>query len=168
MRTTQAPLVDAALSFHGFPKDSSGTLAADLRYSYDRVSRYGPWSRHLGFYTRYGDVRPLLDRVDDRFVIFGAGEEVSLSFDATTLPPLPTGWTRDYLFYANGYVKDMDFYGAHAQTVTPLPFGGMKAYPYAPEVHYPRANADYLLEWNTREVASESWPSYRLEFESTR
>jgi hypothetical protein len=168
MRTTVAPLVDAALSFHGFPKDSSGTIAADLRYSYDRVSRYGPWSRHLGFYTRYGDVRPLVERVDDRFVIFGAGEEVSLDFDAGALPPVPAGWTRDYLFYANGYVKDMDFYGAYAQTVAPLPFAAMKTYPYASDVRYPRANSEYLLEWNTREVSSEAWPSYRLEFESTR
>ncbi len=164
MRTTTAPLVSAALAFHGFPADTTGTIAADLRYSYDRVSRYGPWSRHLGFYTRYGEVRPLLDRVDDRFVIFGAGEEVSLEFDARALPPLPAGWTRDYLFYANGYVKDMDFYGAYARTVAPLPFRAMKSYPYAADAQYPASNSDYLLEWNTREVSSAAWPSYRLEF----
>jgi Flp pilus assembly protein TadD len=164
LRTTTAPLVNAALSFHGFPQDTAGTIAADLRYSYDRVSRYGPWSRHLGFYTRYGEVRPLLDQVDDRFVVFGAGEEVSLEFDGAALPPVPAGWTRDYLFYAHGYVKDMDFYGAYAQTVAPLPFGAMKTYPYASDLRYPRANSEYLLEWNTREVSSEAWPSYRLEF----
>jgi hypothetical protein len=60
----------------------------------------------------------------------------------------------------------MDFYGSYAQTVAPLPFAAMKTYPYGSDVHYPRANSDYLLDWNTREVSSEAWPSYRLEFQT--
>ena len=153
LRTTTAPLLSANLAFRGFPRETTGTPAADLRYAYAPVSQYGPWARHRGFYTRYGDVTPLVRSVEDHFVIFGAGEEVSLEFDATALPPLPAGWTRDYLFYANGYVKDMDFYGRYAQTVTPLPFADMKTYPYEAPRSYPAANDSYLLEWNTREVA---------------
>ena len=61
-----------------------------------------------GDFTRYGDVRLLLNEADDRFVIFGRGEEVTLKFNAHGLPHLPRGWKRDFLFYSNGYCKDMD------------------------------------------------------------
>ena len=164
VRRSEAPLRAASLSFRGFPRETSGTIGADLRYVYDQVSRYGPWARHRGFYTRYGPVTPLASSIDDRFVIFGAGEEVSLEFDASALPPLSPGWTRDYVFYVHGYVKDMDFHAAHAQTVTPLPFAAMGRYPYAPGLSYPAAHHDYLLEWNTRPVDVESWPSYRTDY----
>ena len=66
--------------------------------------------------------------------------------------------------YVNGYVKDMDFYAAHAQTVAPLPFKSMPGYPYPADVAYPDRNRDYQLEWNTREVADEGWPSYRFSY----
>ena len=51
----------------------------------------GPYARHRGFYTKYGDVTPLLRRAEDHFVIFGSGDDVALDFDATTLPPLQAG-----------------------------------------------------------------------------
>ena len=159
LRTTTAPLLPS-ISRSGA---SRARQPARRRRTCDKhanppVSQYGPWARHRGFYTRYGDITPLVRSVEDHFVIFGAGEQVSLEFDATALPPLPAGWTRDYLFYANGYVKDMDFYGRYAQTVTPLPFADMKTYPYEAPRSYPAANDNYLLEWNTREVATEAWP----------
>jgi hypothetical protein len=164
MTRTEVPLQGASLAFRGFPRERTGTPAADLTYSYRELSRFGPWARHRGFYTRYGDVTPLLGGIDDRFVIFGAGEETALEFDATALPRLREGWTRDYLFYARAYVKDMDFYAAHGQTVTPLPFRDMGTYPYGPTVRYPEQHDEYLLEWNTRLVNAESWPSYRTEY----
>ena len=164
VRRTEVPLLSADLAFRGFPREHTGTPAADLSYVYSEVSRFGPWARHRGFYTRYGRVTPLLEAADDRFAIFGAGEETSLEFDAAALPTLREGWTRDYLFYARGYVKDMDFYAAYAQTVTPLPFSAMGQYPYPAGVKYPARHVDYLLEWNTRLVENESWPSFRLDY----
>jgi Tfp pilus assembly protein PilF len=165
---TEIPLAEASLAFRGFPREVTGTPAADLQYVHADVSPFGPYARHRGFYTKYGDVMPLLLEAEDRFVIFGAGDEVALEFDAAALPPLPEGWTRDYFMYFNGYVKDMDFYAAHAQTVAPLPFKGMPGYPYPDAVRYPDRHLEYLLEWNTREVAAEGWPSYRFEHERTR
>ncbi len=122
VRRTEIPLADASLAFRGFPRETTGTPAADLQYVHGEVSKYGPYARHRGFYTKYGAVTPLLDAAEDQFAIFGAGDEVALEFDASALPPLLPGWTRDYFVYFNGYVKDMDFYAAHAQTVAPLPF----------------------------------------------
>ena len=129
MRRTEIPLAEASLAFRGFPRELTGTPATDLQYVHGEVSKYGPYARHRGFYTKYGAVTPLLKAAEDQFVVFGAGDEVALEFDAQALPPLRSGWTRDYFVYFNGYVKDMDFYAAHAQTVGPLPFKGMPGYP---------------------------------------
>ena len=90
--------------------------------------------------------------VDDRFVIFGTGEDIDAEFSAAPLPPLPAGWTRDYFFYANGFVKDMDFYEATPFTVADMPFHAMTAYPYPAAQHYPDDDAAtaYRLDWNDR------------------
>jgi hypothetical protein len=161
---TEIPLAEASLAFRGFPREVTGTPATDLQYVHGEVSKYGPYARHRGFYTKYGAVTPLLRDAEDQFVIFGAGDEVALEFDAAALPPLADGWTRDYFVYFNGYVKDMDFYAAHAQTVAPLPFKGMPGYPYSGPVSYPDRHREYQLEWNTREVSGEGWPSYRFSY----
>src|SRR5258708_229433 len=136
---TEVPLANAALDFLGFPKEIRLTRASDTMYSYSKRSMTGIYARAAGNYTRYGDVKALLRAADDRFVIFSSGEGVKLDFDATSLPALPEGWTRDYFFYADGFEKDMDFYAAHAFTVEPLPKHGLKPYPYAPDAVHIRS-----------------------------
>jgi hypothetical protein len=68
------------------------------------------------------------------------------------MPPLAPGWKRDYFFYANGFVKDMDFYEASPFTVADMPFHGMSTYPYPASEHYPEDDQrmQYELEWNDR------------------
>ncbi len=44
----------------------------DLDYDYDRVSLTGPFQHQRGNYTRFGNVTPLVQGNDNRFVIFGA------------------------------------------------------------------------------------------------
>jgi hypothetical protein len=138
----------------------------DLNYDYQNVSVSGPYARHIGSYTRYGDVLPLLKAVDDKFVVFGSGEEVVFDFDPSALPPLQGGWKRDYLFYANGFVKDMDFYAADAFTADPLPFHTMGIYPNPPRSQYPldKGSLDYLLEYNTRYQSGNGVSKYRYEY----
>src|SRR5258708_30802265 len=114
-----------------------------------------PYARAAGNYTRYGDVLSLLkkEKPDDRFVVFSSGEGLKLDFDPSKLPALPSGWVRDYFFYANGFEKDLDFYAAHAFTVEPLPRHGLLPYPYPAGKSYP-GDADHLryqLEYNTRQ-----------------
>ena len=151
-RHTDLPLAHASLAFRGYPQQIDGRTPGDLTYAYTRMSPTGPFIPHRGAYTRYGDVTPLLQSVDDKFVIFGTGEDMDLEFSASTLPPLPTGWTRDFFFYANGFVKDMDFYEASPFQVGALPFHGMSAYPYPASEHFPDdpAHIAYQLEYNTR------------------
>ena len=149
---TELPLTQASLAFRGYPKQNDGHTPGDLSYDYRKMSATGPFVPHRGAYTRYGDVTPLLQTVDDQFVIFGTGEDMDLEFNASSLPPLPKGWTRDFFFYANGYVKDMDFYEASPFQVGSLPFHGMSGYPYTAREHYPddAAHTAYQLEYNTR------------------
>jgi Flp pilus assembly protein TadD len=149
---TELRLARATLDFRGYPRQIDGRTPGDLTYDYQQMSASGPFIPHRGNYTRYGDVTPLLKSVDDEFVIFGTGEDMDLEFGAGALPALPRGWTRDFFFYANGFVKDMDFYEASPFEVGALPFHGMSTYPYPAAEHYPTdlAHTAYQLEYNTR------------------
>jgi hypothetical protein len=152
VRQTELPLSRATLAFRGYPQQVDGRTSGDLTYNYQQISATGPFVPHWGAYTRYGDVTPLLHDVDDAYVIFGTGEDMDLEFAASALPPLPQGWSRDLFFYANGFVKDMDFYEASPFAVGQLPFHGMSTYPYPATEHYPDdpAHTAYQLEYNTR------------------
>src|SRR5208337_2332216 len=116
----------------------------------DRLSGFGPadplilWAplaRMSGKLTRYGDVACLLQADDDRFCVAG-------------LPPLPAGWTRAYVLRAFGYCKDADPLTATSDTVEPLPWRGMPAFPFAAGVTRPAraAHDDYLREFQTRQA----------------
>jgi Flp pilus assembly protein TadD len=167
---TEIPLASAALRFHGYPRQIEGASPGDLTYNYDEVSLTGPFQRQRGSYTHFGDVTPLLTGVDNQFAIFGSGEEIAAEFDATALPPLPPHWKRDYFFYANGYVKDMDFYDASPFTVSQLPFHEMSAYPYPQSESYPvdRKSMEYQLNWNDRFDSGESAHSFRFDYQLRR
>ncbi len=109
-----------------------------------------------GRYTREGDVRELLLKSDDMFVISRPGDEISLSFNASALPPLPVGWTRTFLLDADGFSKEMDINSASPDQLAPLPFHGMSHYPYSWPEHYPLTaeRRRYIEKYNTRIVTS--------------
>jgi hypothetical protein len=110
------------------------------------------WNPTPGLYTRYGDVKPLLEAVDDLLVIMGSGDELQLRFDATRLPELAAGWKRDFLLFVDGWAKDGDANTAFSQTVELLPFHGMPQYPYAAPHAYPAdgVHTRYREFYNTR------------------
>jgi len=91
------------------------------------------------------------------FVIGRPGDEISLSFDAASLPPLPAGWTRTFLLYADGFSKEMDINSASPDQLMPLPFHGMSRYPYRWPEHYPfdPRHREYLEKYNTRVVTGQ-------------
>jgi tetratricopeptide (TPR) repeat protein len=164
-RLTPVPLAHAELNFHGFPLKIEDRPPGNVKYIYEKASATGPYTRPAGAYTRYGDVRTLLDSVDDKFVVFGSGDEVALDFDPATLPVLPRGWVRDYFFVANGYEKDMDFYAYRGDAVDPLPFGKMRAYPYQGQSFPSDAeHLNYLLEYNTRFMSGNEASGYSFQY----
>jgi tetratricopeptide (TPR) repeat protein len=165
-RMTEVPLASATLHFRGYPRQIEGASPGDLDYDYNRVSLTGPFQHQRGNYTRFGDVTGLVKGIDDRYVIFGSGEEIATEFDAARLPALPAGWKRDYLFYANGFVKDMDWWDASPFTVAQMPFHGMSRYPYPETETFPDDGDafSYELNWNDRFDSGQPMRSYRFEY----
>ncbi|MBN2840318.1 MAG: fibronectin type III domain-containing protein, partial [Coriobacteriia bacterium] len=171
VRVSELPLLRADLGVRGIdPTDGSGEL-----YEYVYGEPTGKTAYFAGAYTRLGDVMPLLDAVDDEFVVFGGGDEVTLSFDATREPAGEPGGSRRYLFYSHGYYKDAKV--GLPQTVEPLPFDAMSNYPYPDDEAYPddERHREYLDTWNTRIeggtvtlVRTESASETLLRFESWR
>ena len=149
--------------------------SADLHYRgysrmYRKGGRYGPhwfdystvetgpkWRDLTGDYTRYGDVLALVTEPDSRLVIMNAGDEMTVKFSNSDVPPLQKGWARDYILYSDGWLKDGDMNTARGQTVAPLPFHALKTYPYGPEQKTPdeRTYREYLMKYNTRRVTGD-------------
>lgn len=147
------PIASADLHFRGF---SAARIHPERKqpelFSYANVSSISSWNPTSGLYTRYGDVGQLIRDVDDRLVIMGSGDELRLLLRADTLPPLPPGWTRDFLLRVDGWAKDRDPNTAFSTTVEPLPFHGMSRYPYPSNEHFPNdaAHEAYRRQYNTR------------------
>jgi len=165
VRVTSVPLASADLSFHGFPRKVEGTPPGNVQYIYEEVSATGPYTRPAGAYTRYGDVRGLIASGDDKFAVFGSGDQIALDFNPSSLPELPAGWVRDYFFAAHGYEKDMDFYTHRGDTVEPLPFRDMGTYPYQNK-QFPSGPEyrEYLLEYNTRFMSGNEASGYSFQY----
>ena len=116
---TRLAAARADLRWRGF----SAPLTPDepLAFDYTTVTPQSPWKQLPGRYTREGDVRELLQRVDDAFVVSRPGDEVAVAFEAAALPPLPAGWTRTYLLHGDGFSKEMDINSASPDQAWPLP-----------------------------------------------
>ncbi len=144
----------ADLHYRGFSEMYRPNPHAPHLFDYQKVTTDAQWRDLAGYYTRYGDVNPLLQEVDDMYVILNAGDEITVEFDAARLPELKPGWVRDFILYSDGWDKDGDINTLTSQTVEPLPFHGMSAYPYPNTEHYPddEAHRRYQLEYNTRRV----------------
>ena len=160
MEITELNPDSADLHYRGFSEMYRPNLHAPHLFDYQKVTKAGQWRDLEGYYTRYGDVNPLLQAVDDMYVILNAGDEITVEFDASRLPKLKSGWTRDFILYSDGWDKDGDINTLTSQTVKPLPFHGMSAYPYTEDEHYPddEAHQKYQLEYNTRRVTHQLPP----------
>ena len=163
MRTVALDPADASLHWRGFSKEGSPDGREPYGYDYDTGSRDSPWKLMPGRYTREGDVRELLLATDDRFVIARSGDEIALTFDAASLPPLPAGWTRTFLVYGDGFSKEMDLHSASPDALDPIPFHGMTHYPFAASERPPlsAAQAADVARYHTR-IVSRALPPLEL------
>jgi hypothetical protein len=143
----------AELRFRGF---STPTIHPERKqpesFDYQRPMPLSMWNQTPGLYTKYGDVRPLTTEIDDRMIVMGSGDELRLLFPAASLPALKAGWRRDFLLFVDGWAKDGDANTAFSQSVEPLPFHGMSAYPYPAHETYPNAllHRQYRDTYNVR------------------
>lgn len=128
-------------------------------FDYEKVSKGQKWRDLIGDYTRFGEVATLLTAVDDKLVIMNSGDEMTVTFDARKLPPLRSGWKRDFLIYSEGWIKDGDLNTAYGQTVAPFPFHAMTSYPYHDNESFPSdiEQQEYLKRYNTRKVNTQEF-----------
>lgn len=153
-------MVGARLNYRGYSAsyNKAGPYGPQW-FDYYHVTKGQKWRDLTGYYTRYGNVLPLLQQADDEYIIADGGDELTIDFDATHLLPLPQGWKRDFLIYSEGWVKDGDLNTAYGQTVAPLPFHNMPSYPYGKNITYPmdKAHRGYQQKYNTRKVTTDGF-----------
>lgn len=131
VRTQRITAASALLRYRGFSVVKQASHSAPELPDYHKLAATTPlWRDLVGYYTRFGDVRELVEETDDRYVIMNAGDELTLTFAAP--PPPPEGWVRDFVLIGDGWVKDGDYNTGHSKTVRPLPYHGLDDYSTPP------------------------------------
>ncbi|MFO0850659.1 MAG: FG-GAP-like repeat-containing protein [Gemmataceae bacterium] len=146
-KARELPPAAVTLSHPGFVQEITPTGKPPIAYNPDRFEPVAT-TKWQGSLTRLGNVSELMATVDDRFVLAGPGDEVTVRFDAAKLPPLPAGWVRSFVLRTHGYCKDTAPTTLSGGCVGPLPVRGMATYP-CPETANPHAAAD-RAKWHTR------------------
>jgi hypothetical protein len=156
IRETPLELAAADLHYRGFSGDIEPAPNAPRIYDYALLRTDAKWPPMRGKFTRYGDVKELLTTWDDKQVVLGAGDEMTVTF---RMPKhdLPSGWKRDFVLYNVGWDKDAVLHTLYGQDSDPLPFKAMTRYPYAPEEAFPDTPElrTYLQQYQTREQRPE-------------
>lgn len=137
VRTTELPLVAANLHERGYSRVVPGKHHGPEQYLYHEVSTVPKWPSMQGSFTPFGNVLPLLEQADDRLLVIGAGDEVTLRFMSPAEPP-PPGWKRDFFFYSAGWEKDCNLLTVLGETADPLPFQAMRGYPWPADQQPPK------------------------------
>ncbi len=156
VREQTLSLKHADLHFRGCSQAVYQPFNGPEFYDYGAVNREPQWPALGGKFTRYGDVTPLLRERDDHLVVFGAGDEFTVTFE---LPkePLPEGWVRDFVLYNVGWDKDAVLNTVTGSTVEPLPFQAMKTYANGESRPTDAAYEQYLQTYQTREQSRTSF-----------
>ncbi|RPJ86863.1 MAG: VCBS repeat-containing protein, partial [Acidobacteria bacterium] len=129
--TGNQPLISSDLHFRGFSRLVRGVAGVPPHYAYHETGQEAPWRPQQGFFTRFGEVSALLASTDDRLVVFGPGDEITLTF--ATPPPAMRGTTRDYILHLSGWIKDANPSTRTGDRVDPLPTRTMTNYPFGAE-----------------------------------
>lgn len=160
MRIEHLTTARADLLYRGYSEVTVADESSPEIPHYDQLKGTSRrWFDLEGYYTRFGDVRPLLATVDDRYVIMNAGDELRFEFEA--LPPPDSGMVRDFFLQGDGWVKDGDYNTTHSRTVRPLPLHEDTAYqgplvPLREDPGFLRHPSDWE-EFHTRYVAPDGF-----------
>jgi Tfp pilus assembly protein PilF len=131
LKTTRLNPTVADLHYRGYSIIDRPDAGAPEVPEYDHfMGTKQRWRDLIGYYTRYGDVRELLQKIDDRYVIVDSGDELSMRFPEQ--PPPPAGWLRDFVLLGDGWIKDGDFNSTFSKTVLPLPYHAKDEYETPP------------------------------------
>ena len=157
-RITRLEAAGAELHYRGFSRLVRDSPSGPHLFDYSHVSLTSPFRGMHGRFTRYGDVSRLLAEADSHSVVMSAGDEMTIRFDARSLPDLPPGWVRDYVLFSDGWVKDADLHTTLSQSSEPLPYHGMESYPDRPH-SFPddAASRRYLRQYQTRRAGYQAF-----------
>ncbi|MBI5360594.1 MAG: hypothetical protein HZA48_08440 [Planctomycetes bacterium] len=149
------PAGEASLSFAGMPTlDGKGDKEKRILLR-DDSNPVNTVNLFKGDFTKYGDVTELLKSTDNHYAVMNSGDQVMLRFKGLATPPAK-GMDRvfilkTFLYFKPGVLDPL-------QTMYPLPFKGMKTYPYSEgDAGYPLTpeNKLYLQKYNTREYKTD-------------
>ncbi|HZS06103.1 MAG TPA: FG-GAP-like repeat-containing protein [Blastocatellia bacterium] len=131
LKTQRLNASEAELRYRGFSVMKQDPGSSLEWPDYNQIAGTAQkWRDLIGYYTRHGDIRELLEKVDDRIVIVNAGDEMRFKFAAPPAPP--AGWVRDFVMIGDGWIKDGDLNSTFSKTVLPLPDHGLKDYNVPP------------------------------------
>jgi hypothetical protein len=106
-------------------------------------------------------------KVDDRYVLMNAGDELRFLFPAQAPPA--AGWVRDYILIGDGWIKDGDYNSEFSKTVLPLPSHERREYTsIAPRLEDDPVYRRFPEDWqryHTRYVAPDN---FRRALQSTQ
>ncbi|HVO23554.1 MAG TPA: FG-GAP-like repeat-containing protein [Candidatus Margulisiibacteriota bacterium] len=158
LHITQLAPATADLHYRGYSVIHQANASSPEIPDYNQLaSTTQIWRDLSGYYTRYGDVRELLAKPDDRYVIMNAGDELALRFAAPAPPP--PGFVRDYVITGDGWIKDGDYNSTYSATVLPYPYHGRQIYDTPPtkleEEWVYRHHPEDWQTWQTRYVSPE-------------
>jgi hypothetical protein len=150
----------AELRYRGFSKTNYARHDVPETPDYEHLANVGQrWRDLVGYYTRFGDVKELLSKVDDRYVIMNAGDEIRLTFPAPVSPtPAQPAKAdrRDFVLIGDGWEKDGDYNTTASKTVGPLPRHGH------PE--YAAAKSDEIEDDPVFRAHPHDWQQYHTRF----
>lgn len=131
LKTVRTSPATADLHYRGYSVINKLNASSPEVPDYNQISGSKQiWRDLIGYYTRFGDVRELLEKIDDRYVIMNAGDEMTFRFPAQ--PPPLAGWVRDYIIVGDGWIKDGDYNSTFSKTVLPLPYHAKQEYTTTP------------------------------------
>ena len=131
LKTIRSNPATADLHYRGYSVINKADASSPEVPDYNQISSSKQvWRDLIGYYTRFGDVRELLEKIDDRYVIMNAGDEMTFRFPAQ--PAASAGWVRDYIIIGDGWIKDGDYNSTFSKTVLPLPYHAKHEYTTPP------------------------------------
>jgi len=152
-RLTNVLPSSAELHWHGIGELEKVPWFVPQTPTHDRVLEAAPWRIiPSGWCTRYGDVSMLVTNRDNALVLINSGDELTLQFSASRLPPKLPGQIRDYFLYSVGWDKDADFHTKLGSTVEPFPWNGMDDQRYGEQLPPTLPTDDWVTKYNTRWV----------------
>lgn len=152
-RITAISPAEADLHWRGYSEFEPWPWYLPLTPNYSQVRPTADWTiTPSGWATRYGRVEELVRTNDQALALIAGGDELTLRFATSALPPKPTNAKRDFFLQTVGWDKDADFHCALGFQIEPLPWQGMDAQRYGKETRPAFPQDELMKRMNTRWV----------------